>query len=61
MTENTNPRTNRNWKQIFQLLFAYLVAAWTFLEFVDWILNRYSLSPYWVEVFIWIFIGIIPS
>lgn len=61
MTENTNPSTNRNWKQIFQLLFAYLVAAWTFLEFVDWILNRYSLSPYWVEVFIWIFVGIIPS
>jgi len=61
VTENTNPRTNRNWKQIFQLLFAYLVAAWTFLEFVDWILNRYSLSPYWVEVFIWIFVGIIPS
>lgn len=61
MTENTNPHNNRNWKQIFQLLFAYLVAAWTFLEFLDWILNRYALSPYWVEVFIWIFIGIIPS
>jgi len=61
VTENTQPHSKRNWKQIFQLLAAYLVAAWTFLEFLDWLLNRYSMSPYWVEVFIWIFIGIIPS
>ncbi len=51
----------KKWKQVAQIFAAYLVGAWTFLEFVDWILSRYSLSPYWVEFLLWVFIGIIPS
>ena len=53
---------NKNrWIKTVQFLAAYLVAAWTFLQFVDWTLNRYDISPYWVDVLLWIFIGIIPS
>lgn len=44
-----------------QFFAAYLVAAWTLLQFVDWVLNRYHISPYWVDLLLWIFIGIIPS
>ncbi|MDT0558764.1 hypothetical protein RM697_08900 [Ichthyenterobacterium sp. W332] len=51
----------KKWFNTFKFLAAYLVAAWTFLQFVDWTLNRYSISPYWVDVLLWIFIGIIPS
>ncbi len=51
----------KKWIKTLQFLAAYLVAAWTFLQFVDWILNRYNISPYWVDVLLWIFIGIIPS
>jgi len=44
-----------------QFFAAYLVAAWTLLQFIDWVLNRYHISPYWVDLLLWIFIGIIPS
>jgi len=44
-----------------QFFAAYLVAAWALLQFVDWVLNRFSISPYWVDLLLWIFIGIIPS
>lgn len=44
-----------------QFFAAYLVAAWTLLQFVDWALNRYHISPYWVDLMLWVFIGIIPS
>jgi hypothetical protein len=51
----------QKWINTFQILAAYLVAAWTFLQFVDWLLNRYNLSPNWVDLMLWTFIGIIPS
>ena len=51
----------KKWVKTAQILAAYLVAAWTFLQFVDWILNRYSISPYWVDILLWFFVGIIPS
>ncbi|WP_353777487.1 hypothetical protein [Winogradskyella sp. 3972H.M.0a.05] len=51
----------KKWIKTFQFLAAYLVAAWTFLQFIDWILNRYGISPYWVDILLWAFIGIIPS
>ncbi len=53
--------TKEKWIKTFQFLAAYLVAAWTFLQFFDWILNRYNLSPNWVDLLLWTFIGIIPS
>ncbi|MEM9680707.1 MAG: hypothetical protein AAF901_10325 [Bacteroidota bacterium] len=51
----------QKWVKTFQFLAAYLVAAWTFLQFLEWVLKRYGISPNWVEVFLWIFVGIIPS
>ena len=44
-----------------QIFAAYLVASWTFLQFIDWILDRYNISPYWVDLLLWIFVGLIPS
>ena len=54
-------KIQKKWLQVLQFLAAYLVAAWTFLQFVDWALIRYSISPYWVDMLLWLFIGIIPS
>ena len=54
-------KIRKKWLQVLQFLAAYLVAAWTFLQFVDWILIRYSISPYWVDMLLWLFVGIIPS
>jgi len=51
----------QKWISTIQFLAGYLVAAWTFLQFVDWALNRYNLSPNWVDLLLWTFIGIIPS
>ncbi|CAL2081912.1 conserved membrane hypothetical protein [Tenacibaculum sp. 190524A05c] len=51
----------KKWQTVLKFLAAYLVAAWTFLQFVDWALLRYKISPYWVDMLLWVFIGIIPS
>lgn len=51
----------KKWFTTLKILAAYLVAAWTFLQFVDWVLIRYNISPHWVDVLLWFFIGIIPS
>ncbi len=54
-------KTKKKWLITLQFFAAYLVGAWTFVQFVDWILLRYSISPYWAELCLWFFIGIIPS
>ena len=54
-------QTKKKWLNVLKFFAAYLVAAWTFLQFIDWILNRYNVSPYWVDILLWLFIGIIPS
>ena len=53
--------SKKKWIKTLKFLAAYLVAAWTFLQFVDWVLNRYSISPHWVDILLWFFIGITPS
>ena len=57
----TNATNQKKWVKTLQFFAAYLVAAWTLLQFVDWVLNRYNISPYWVDILLWFFIGIIPS
>ncbi|WP_299114271.1 hypothetical protein [uncultured Winogradskyella sp.] len=54
-------KRKKKWIKTLQFLAAYLVAAWTFLQFIDWILNRYDISPNWVDLLLWIFVGVIPS
>lgn len=57
-----NKESNKKkWINTLKFLAAYLVAAWTFLQFIDWTLNRYNISPNWVDLLLWVFIGIIPS
>lgn len=51
----------RKWINTAKFLAGYLVAAWTFLQFLEWVLNRYGISPNWVDMFLWIFIGLVPS
>lgn len=53
--------SGKKWQTVVKVLAAYLVAAWTFLQFVDWILIRYDISPYWVDILLWTFVGVIPS
>ena len=36
-------------RRIPQILGAYLIASWAVLEFADWAVNRYVLSPYLVD------------
>ncbi|MFY7671766.1 tetratricopeptide repeat protein [Tenacibaculum sp. MEBiC06402] len=60
MTQEGN-NSEKKWQKVLKFLAAYLVAAWTFLQFVDWALVRYNISPYWVDMLLWIFIGVIPS
>lgn len=48
-------------KKVAKIVVAYLVAAWTFLQFVDWTLIRYNISPYWVDILLWFFVGVLPS
>lgn len=53
--------SRKKWINTIKFLAGYLVAAWTFLQFLEWILNRYEISPNWVDLFLWIFIGLLPS
>ncbi|MFP4845878.1 tetratricopeptide repeat protein [Winogradskyella sp. PE311] len=59
MEEQKNRK--KKWINTLKFFAAYLVAAWTFLQFVDWVLNRYNISPHWVDILLWFFIGISPS
>jgi len=58
---STESKSSKKWFRTLKFLAAYLVAAWTFLQFFEWILKRYGISPNWVDLFLWIFIGVIPS
>ncbi|MEO0341651.1 MAG: adenylate/guanylate cyclase domain-containing protein, partial [Bacteroidota bacterium] len=49
------------WRQALQILLGYLVGTWTFLQFFDWMITRYKISPYWTDILLWTFIGVIPS
>jgi class 3 adenylate cyclase len=51
----------QRWSHALKLFAGYLVAAWTVLQFVDWLLMRYQISPYWTDILLWTFVGIIPS
>ncbi len=60
MSSPENKKKNK-WKKVIQVVAAYLVAAWTFLQFLDWTLVRYQISPYWVDILLWVFVGVLPS
>lgn len=61
MLEEQKQAQRKRWLRALQLFAGYLVAAWTIIQFVDWLLHRYDISPYWTDILLWTFIGIIPS
>ena len=44
-----------------QLVAGYFAGIWGLVEFVDWILNRYQISPYWTDIILVFFLTLIPS
>lgn len=61
MREEQKQARRKRWLRALQLFAGYLVAAWTIIQFVDWLLHRYEISPYWTDILLWTFVGIIPS
>lgn len=57
----SSPPNQSRWSRALKVFAGYLVASWTILQFVDWMLTRYQISPYWTDILLWTFIGIIPS
>ena len=50
------------WKKgVPQLIAGYFIAVWTILQFLDWILTRYQISPYWTDLCLILFSSMLPS
>jgi hypothetical protein len=59
---STSPTHKRQvWKAFFQIFIAYVLGVWTLLQFLEWILARADISPYWVDLILWINLGLLPS
>jgi tetratricopeptide (TPR) repeat protein len=48
-------------RRIPQITGIYLGASWGMIQFIEWIVNRYLLSPHWVELTFVILISLVPS
>ena len=48
-------------RRIPHFLGFYAVAGWTLIQFVDWLVNRYVLSPYLVDLSLGLILSMIPS
>jgi len=44
-----------------QLVTGYFVGIWGLVQFTDWVLNRYQISPHWVDALLVLFLSLIPS
>ncbi len=44
-----------------QLIAGYIIGVWGLIEFMDWTLDRYQISPHWVDILLVFFISLIPS
>ena len=51
----------KKWIATLKFFAAYLVAAFTFIQFLQFILDLYGISYHWVKLTLWFFVGIIPS
>ena len=50
------------WARRFpQITGSYLVGGWSIIQFVDWLVKRYLLSPYLVDLLLVLFILLLPS
>ncbi len=65
--QSENPENKRGFLQemthrrVPQVLGIYLVGSWTFMEFLDSIIGRHNLSPYWADVTLLILIMMLPT
>lgn len=44
-----------------QLVTGYFAGVWGLVEFTEWMLNRYQISPYWTDITLIFFLSLIPS
>lgn len=44
-----------------QLAAGYFGGIWGVIQFTDWVLNRYQISPYWTDVMLVFFLSLVPS
>ena len=62
MEKEVHPeKTQNKWLKVLPYFATYLVAGCTLLQFLAWVLVRYNVSPHWVDMMLWLFIGITPS
>ncbi len=57
----TETNRKKKWINTLKVFSAYLVAAFTFIQFLQFILDLYGVSYHWVKLALWFFVGIIPS
>jgi len=66
MTDSIEPRKPTFFRDLFdrrfpQIIFIYLGVCWTILEFVSWIIEHYSISPYLTDLSFITLISMIPT
>ena len=44
-----------------QLVIGYFAGVWGLIQVIDWMLNRYQISPYWTDISMVFFLSLIPS
>lgn len=48
-------------RRVLQIIGIYIAAGWGIIQFVDWIVNRYVLSPHLTDLALIILLSLIPS
>ncbi|WP_218080734.1 hypothetical protein [Anthocerotibacter panamensis] len=48
-------------RQVLQVLVGYIAACWSITQFVDWLVNRYALSPYLVDLWVDLSVLLLPT
>ena len=62
-TEETDASFFKNLanRRVPQIIGIYLGASWGIVQFIEWLVNRYMLSPYLIELTLVILLSLIPS
>ena len=48
-------------KGFIRIVFSYLLGAWALLQFVDWLVLRYHISPLWTDLVFAFLLAMLPS
>jgi len=48
-------------RRVFQIIGFYIAAGWGIIQFTDWVVNRYLLSPYLTDLALVLLLSLIPS